>query len=325
MATDNLQTSQSPATEALAGGDPAPGSLRAWLACIRPKTLGVAAAPVAEGLGDAADAGHSFSIPVALATLALSLLMQIITNMENDAGYTKKKAERSTRKGLPRATANGWLTVAAVERAIKFCILLVALDTAYLIAVGGWVMAAISAASVIAAYMYMGGPRPIAYTPFGEFLVFIFFGLVAVGGTYYLQCARLDAEALLAGAALGAIAAGVLAVNNYRDLDHDREVGRRTLAVVTGTYLMQRIYAVMIASAFVFCTILAFMRLELIFMLTVFIWLPSGIVLVQNLRRRKGNELNAVMFGTVRLELRMAFTMTAAGILGAAGYALQWL
>ena len=329
MATDAPQQSNSSTqaadTAPLDAGDPRPGSLRAWLACIRPKTLGVAAAPVAVGLGVAAAAGHEFHFLVAVTTLALSLLMQIITNMENDAGYTKKKAERSTRKGLPRATANGWLTVAAVERAIKFCILLVVLDTIYLITVGGWVMVAVSLASVVAAYAYMGGPKPIAYTPFGELMVFIFFGLVAVGGTYYLQCGRLDVEALLAGAALGAIASGVLAVNNYRDLDHDREVGRRTLAVVMGTAGMQRVYQWLITAAFVFCAALAFTRLELIFMLAVFVWLPAGLALVRDLRKYSGNDLNGVMFRTVKLELRFALTMTLASIAGAVGYLLQWL
>ena len=326
MNNDNLNApAASPSQTARPAKEPSPGSLAAWLACIRPKPLGVAAAPVAVGLGVAAAAGHEFHALTALATLVLSLLMQIITNMENDAGYTKRKAERSTRKGLPRATANGWLTIAAVERAIKFCIVLVVADTLYLISQGGWVMIVISAASVIAAYAYMGGPKPIAYTPWGEFLVFVFFGLVAVGGTYYLQCARLDLAPLLAGAAVGALAAGVLAVNNYRDIEHDREVGRRTLAVVLGANGMRKAYAAMIVSAYVFCAVLAFLQLELIFMLLVFLWAPAGRALVADLPRFRGNDLNGVMFRTVKLELRFAFTMTAASLLGAAGYALGWL
>ena len=95
-----------------------PGSFAAWCASFRPKTLGIAAAPVFVGLAVSAAVTHTFDIVVALATLALSLLMQAISNMENDAGYTKRKAERKSRKGLPRSTANGWLTVAQVERMI---------------------------------------------------------------------------------------------------------------------------------------------------------------------------------------------------------------
>ncbi len=305
--------------------DPKPGSLRAWLSCIRPKTLGVAAAPVAVGLGIAAAAGHEFHLLLAIATMALSLLMQIITNMENDAGYTKKKAERTSRKGLPRATANGWLTVNQVEWAIKFCAFLVVLDTIYLIAYGGWIMIVISAASVVAAYMYMGGPKPIAYTPFGEATVFVFFGLVAVGGTYYLQCGRLDMEALLAGAALGFIASGVLAVNNYRDLEHDREVGRKTLAVVLGPKGMRKAYCMMIFAAFVCTGILSFMKPELIFVLLTFACLPSALKLIKALPNLVGLELNDVMFGTVKLELRFALMMTIGSILGVAAHFQGWL
>ena len=305
--------------------EPKPGSLRAWLACIRPKTLGVAVAPVAVGLGIAAAARHEFHLLLAAATMALSLLMQIISNMENDAGYTKKKAERTTRKGLPRATANGWLTVSQVEWAIKFCAVLVVLDTIYLIAYGGWIMALISATSVVAAYMYMGGPRPIAYTPFGEATVFIFFGLVAVGGTYYLQCGRLDIEALLAGAALGFIASGVLAVNTYRDLEHDKEVGRNTLAVVLGKKGMGNTYSMMILAAFICAGALAFMKPELIFVLLTFLCLPSAIDLIKKLPRFSGLELNEVMFGTVKLELRFALLMTIGSILGVVAHWQGWL
>ena len=103
-----------------------PGSFAAWCASFRPKTLGIAAAPVFVGLAVSAAVTHTFDIVVALATLALSLLMQAISNMENDAGYTKRKAERKSRKGLPRSTANGWLTVAQVERMIKILIGVVA-------------------------------------------------------------------------------------------------------------------------------------------------------------------------------------------------------
>ena len=194
-----------------------PGSFAAWCVSFRPKTLGIAAAPVAVGLAVSAAVTHTFDIVVAIATLALSLLMQAISNMENDAGYTKRRAERKTRKGLPRSTANGWLTVEQVERMIKILIGVVVLDTLFLIYVGGWVMMVISAASVIAAYAYMGGPKPIAYTPFGELVVLIFFGLTAVCGTYYLQAGALSFNSVLLGVALGSVAAAVLAVNSWRD------------------------------------------------------------------------------------------------------------
>lgn len=295
--------------------EPKPGSFAAWMACIRPKTLGIAIAPVAVGLSVSAAVTHTFDVFTAIATLLLSILMQSISNMENDAGYTKKKAERSSRKGLPRATANGWLTVDEVERMIKIFAGVVLLDTAYLIWQGGWIMLIISLASVAAAYAYMGGPKPIAYTPFGELVVFIFFGPVAVCGTYWLQTQTMSLEPVLAGSALGAIAAAVLAVNNFRDWAHDQEVGRRTLAVVIGPKAMARLYCLMLLAGFALIAVQITFNLSLVTAAVVVVCLPRAVKLIGDLPRKSGNELNAVMFGTIQLELLFALMLTIGYIL----------
>lgn len=294
---------------------PRPGSFAAWMTCVRPKTFGIAAAPVVVGLSVSAAVSMQFDFPTAVATLLLSLLMQAISNMENDAGYTKKKAERSTRKGLPRATANGWLTVSEVERMIRVLAFVVALDTAYLIWQGGWVMLLISATSVAAAYGYMGGNKPIAYSPFGELVVFVFFGPVAVGGTYWLQTHEIGLEALLSGSALGVIAAAVLAVNNYRDLEHDREVGRKTLAVMLGADNMERFYAGMLVCAYLLTIAMSITNLRLAGALLVILSLPRAVKLARELPRKHGLELNAVMFGTVKLELLFSLLLTVGSCL----------
>lgn len=303
--------------------EPTPGSFAAWMACIRPKTLGIAVAPVAVGLSVSAAVTHTFNISVAVATLLLSILMQSISNMENDAGYTKKKAERSTRKGLPRATANGWLTVAQVERMIAVFAGIVLIDTAYLIWQGGWVMLAISLASITAAYAYMGGPKPIAYTPFGELIVFIFFGPVAVCGTYWLQTMTLAIEPFLAGSALGVIAAGVLAVNNFRDLHHDQEVGRKTLAVLLGPKLMSKVYCLMLVSGFLLVALMVGLNPELLFACLVIICVPKAYRLIRELKIKTGNELNSVMFGTIKLELLFALTLTLGCLLSLLFFTVQ--
>lgn len=300
---------------------PAPGSFAAWMACVRPKTLGISLAPVAVGLTLSLALAHRLDVPTALATALLAVLMQAISNMENDAGYTRRKAERSSRKGLPRATANGWLTVAAVERMIRFLALLVVADTAYLIWQGGWVMAAISVASIVAAYSYMGGPKPIAYGPLGEAVVFVFFGPVAVAGTVWLQMHVLSPEALLAGASLGAIASGVLAVNNYRDLAHDAEVGRRTLAVLLGKQKMQSVYAFLVSVGFVLTAAIAVLRPALAPVVLVLACLPQAFRLVRELKAKSGLELNGVMFGTIKLELK--FTLLFC--IGALASWLWWI
>lgn len=287
------------------------------MACIRPKTLGIAVAPVAVGLSVSLAVTHAFDILTACATLLLSILMQSISNMENDSGYTKKKAERTTRKGLPRATANGWLTVAQVERMILLFAAVALLDTVYLIWQGGWVMLAISVASVVAAYAYMGGPKPIAYTPFGELVVFIFFGPVAVCGTFWLQTHAISREAILAGCALGSIAAAVLAVNNYRDLVHDAEVGRKTLAVVLGHKGMLLAYNIMLSAGFMLIGALVISSPSLFATGLVFVCVPFALKLMKGLRQKTGLELNEVMFNTIKLELLFSLLLTIGSLLSA--------
>ncbi len=159
--------------------------------------------------------------------------MQVVTNLQNDVGYAERRAAGAGRVGLPRATANGWLSPGAVKRAIVAAIATAAIIALPLILRGDWRVVAIGLASTLAAYTYMGGPRPIAYTPFGELTVFVFFGMTAVCGTYYVQVGGVGGAAWLAGIAVGAHAAGVLLVNNYRDRAHDAATGRRTLPVVS--------------------------------------------------------------------------------------------
>ena len=290
-------------------------SLAAWAACARPKTWIIALAPVLTGLALALAVTGSLNWPIAAATLLLSVLMQIVSNMENDAGYTKRKAENAKRKGLPRATANGWLTVAAVERAIKLLGVIALLDTAYLIYCGGWVMLAIFIASIVAAYCYMGGPKPIAYTPFGEITVFLFFGLVAVCGTYYLQTLTVSTEAVLSASAVGFIAAAVLAVNNYRDEEHDASVGRSTLAVLLGKKGMLAVFTASTLLPYLLTALLAAINHALWPVLFTWGTIPLAVAASHNLARKNGLELNAVMFSVIRLELLFSLTLTAGAII----------
>ena len=292
-----------------------PYSFKAWMACARPKTWAIAIAPVAVGLACALVDQGSIDPIVAIATVLLSILMQAISNMENDAGYTKRKAERSNRKGLPRATAKGWLSVDSVEKAIKVLGLLVVLDTLFLIYVGGFVMAGISLGSIIAAYCYMGGPKPIAYTPFGEFVVFLFFGFVAVCGTYYLQTHTVSMTTLLISAAIGCIAGAVLAVNNYRDLEHDASIGRQTLAVLLKKQAMQSCINLMIGLPFGLMVVVVAMHNDLYPLFICFLAFSKGYTLMKTLPKKEGLELNAVMFNTIKLELIFSLLVTIGCVL----------
>lgn len=291
-----------------------PGSFAAWMACCRPKTWAVSVSPVFAGLAVSLAETGKLSFYTALATLLLAILMQSISNMENDAGYTKRKAERGNRKGLPRATSKGWLTVHQVELGIKILSYLAIIDTIFLIIVGGWIMLLITLASIVAAYTYMGGPKPIAYTPFGELVVFIFFGLVAVCGTYYLQTGTVSWSAIFTAAAVGMLAAAVLAVNNYRDLEHDASVNRHTLAVFLGRDSMSSLYQILVIIPFALVFLAACFSPVLGFTLISFALLRTATGLSKQLTQKKGNELNGVMFGTIKLEVCFVILITIGAV-----------
>ena len=276
----------------------------------RPPTWGVAIAPVITGLAIAlSDTGICHPV-TALLTALLAVLMQAITNMENDAGYTKRKAERSNRKGLPRATSLGLLTIRQVETAIVVLGVLALAVTIYFIVAVSWVFLPITLSSIAAAYLYMGGPKPIAYTPFGEIVVLLFFGLIAIGGTYYLQVQALSINIIIVGAALGLIAAAVLLVNNYRDRIHDESIKRRTLVVVLGEKRSEWIYQFMLSAPYTLIGAIVCMDVSRWSYLLVLASLPAALKLPKLLKSKEGYELNEVLFSTVKLELRFAITLT---------------
>ena len=144
---------------------------------------------------------RDFDPSVALIALGTAVLMQVVTNLQNDVGYTERGGETGTRVGLPRATARGWLRTRDVKLAIVAAIAIALVTALPLILRFGWPVLMLGLAATVAAWAYMGGRRPIAYTPFGELTVFVFFGLVAVCGTYYVQTGTVDRAAAIAGAA----------------------------------------------------------------------------------------------------------------------------
>lgn len=279
------------------------------MAC-RPKTWMIALSPVILGLALSLHIQKKIDIPIAIATGLLSVLMQAITNMENDAAYTRRKAEKSNRKGLPRATSLGLLSVSSVELAIKFCAFFVALDTFYLMYHGGMSIVIISIASVLAAYLYMGGPKPLAYTLFSELVCFTFFGLVAVCGTVYLQCQQLNLHVWLCASILGCLSTAVLVVNNYRDIEHDRSVNRFTLAVTIGKKYTELLYAILLVSPFILIAVLICTDQTKFPILLAFVLFPIAISLIRTLPQKHDYQLNDVLFSTVKFELQLSLLVT---------------
>jgi 1,4-dihydroxy-2-naphthoate octaprenyltransferase len=213
--------------------------------------LPVAIAPVLVGAAMGWGRGDAIAPGPALIVLAAALLIQLTTNLQNDVGYTLRGGDASgTRTGLPRATAQRWLGVAQVRVAIAGVVALALALGASLVAYRGWPVVAIGSASLLAALAYMGGPRPIAYTPFGELTAFLFFGPVAVVGTDWVLTGHVDAVSGVAGVACGCFAAAALAVNNQRDASHDRGAGRSTFAVRFGSCASSRLYALLLVVPF---------------------------------------------------------------------------
>jgi 1,4-dihydroxy-2-naphthoate octaprenyltransferase len=303
-----------PATAAPAPPAIRPGSWDAWRVALRPKTLWIATIPVIVGTCLAWSLAGAFDPAIAFIALNAAVMMQVVTNLQNDVGYTERGGETGTRVGLPRATANGWLGAREVKRAIVAAIAVAQVVALPLMIRGGLPIVATSVASTVAAWAYMGGPRPIAYTPYGELVVFAFFGLVAVGGTWYVQAGTLPAAPLVAGAAIGLHAAAVLLVNNFRDRDHDATTGRRTLAVVLGRDASLALYVLLLFAPFALAALLAWIA-GTAWLALPLLALPWALRLARALgRAAPGAAQNALLFRTVLLEVAFGLLLSAGAL-----------
>lgn len=221
---------------------------RAWILAARPKTLTAAAAPVVAGTGVAAFHGGAVVLP-ALAALAGALLIQVATNLANDYYDFVRGGDNAERVGPVRVTQAGLIPPRTVKHGMLAVLAAALLVGVYLAWVGGWPIVVIGLASLACAVLYTGGPFPLAYHGLGDVFVFVFFGLVAVSGTVYVQTLAWPPDAFLAGAAMGALTTAILVVNNLRDLPTDARAGKRTLAVRLGSGGTKAEYVVLLLAA----------------------------------------------------------------------------
>jgi 1,4-dihydroxy-2-naphthoate polyprenyltransferase len=265
--------------------------IRTWLLASRPKTFPASIAPVLVGIGLAHRIKGDVPWPYAVATLLSALFIQIATNLINDALDFKRGTDTHERLGPMRVTQAGLLSYDAVMRGAYVCLFVAALFGVPLIIRGGWPIVAIGMASMICAYAYTGGPWPLAYHGLGELFVLIFFGVVAVGGTFYILTLQYGIEAFLCGIAAGSLAVVILAINNLRDIPGDRANNKRTIAVRLGE-VKTRIEIVLFAAIpFVSVAIVAWM-LSAPRLCAVFLALPLAIALLLRVYRSSGRELN---------------------------------
>lgn len=226
----------------------APSAAKGWLWAARPKTLAAAAAPVGIGTAMALEAG-AFHAPAALCALLGAMLIQVGTNFSNDYLDFVKGADRASRQGPTRATQAGWISVRAMQRATVFVFALAFASGAYLIWRGGWPVLLVGVSSIAAGVWYTAGRWSLAYLGLADLFVLVFFGPVAVGGTYYVQALHVSAEVVGAGFAPGFLATGILLINNLRDREEDARAEKKTLVVRFGREVGRWLYVGCMAGA----------------------------------------------------------------------------
>ena len=224
-------------------------ALRLWFVASRPRTLPAAVAPVL--VGTALAISEDEFRPLAFtAALIGSVFIQIGTNLANDYSDARRGADTEDRLGPVRVTAGGLMPPQRVLTGTYVAFAVSVTAGAYLAYVAGPEMLAVGVLSIAAGVLYTGGPRPYGYAGLGEPFVFLFFGLVAVAGSYYVQTEDLTWESLALAVPVGLLAAAILVVNNVRDIDTDRRAGKRTLAVKLGRDGARRLFAGMLAAAY---------------------------------------------------------------------------
>lgn len=289
--------------------------ISAWLLAIRPRTLPAAIAPVTLGTAMAITEKH-FAWLAAAAAFSVALLLQISVNLANDYFDCLRGIDTEDRLGPPRVAQSGLIPVRQVRTGMAIGLILTFIPGIYLLAVGGWPVFFIGLACIGAALAYSGGPFPLASHGLGDIFVFIFFGLVAVCGTYYVQALRLTPMAWLMGAIEGLLITAILVVNNLRDIQTDRQSGKRTLAVIIGDRGSKVEYLLLLGGAyaipvFLWLTgrfaawiILPLCSLPLALPLMRFVWKSTG-----------GPILNQALASTAKLALVYSLLLSAGLIL----------
>lgn len=253
--------------------------MKAWILAARPKTLSASVVPVLVGTALA----HSVNWIAFGCALGGAVFIQIGTNLVNDALDFKRGADTSTRLGPLRVTQAGLLSARTVLIGAIVCFVIAALFGIPLVIRAGWPLLVVGLTSIAAAYAYTGGPYPLAYHGLGELFVMIFFGFIAVGGSYYVQRLQIDRNVLLAGFAVGCLAVALLAINNLRDIGNDRASNKRTLAVRFGEDFGRL--------EIVICVLVPFLAIAPITWVPV-VALPLAWVVLRCVQRAKGAELN---------------------------------
>ena len=280
----------------------------------RVRTLPAAIAPVLVGTALAGYA-HVFHPLRFFAALVGAIFIQVGTNLSNDYSDARRGADTEDRLGPVRVTAGGLVPPSRVLVATYVSFGVAVLAGIYLIVVAGWQLLLVGAASILAGVLYTGGPRPYGYEGLGEVFVFLFFGIVAVAGSFFVQVRYLDWEAFALAVPVGLVAAGILVVNNVRDIETDRRAGKRTLAVRLGRARTRRLFAAMIYGAYLLLFVTWVFGPLTGWVMLPWLTMTVGAETVREVRNRvDGPSLNRALAQTGMLQLAFCMLL-AAGVL----------
>ena len=277
----------------------------------RLRTLPAAVAPVLVGTALSATE-RDLRVGGFIAALVGAIFIQVGTNLSNDYSDARRGADTEDRLGPVRVTAGGLVPPRQVLVATYVSFGVAVLVGCYLVAVAGPELLLVGAASILAGVLYTGGPRPYGYEGLGEVFVFLFFGVVAVAGSYFAQTEELAWEALVLAVPVGLLASAILVVNNTRDLETDRRAGKRTLAVRLGRERARALFVAMVASAFASAPLPWLLGSLSPWLLLSWLAAPLAVPLVRVVRTRTdGPSLNVALAGTGRLQLAFCVLLSA--------------
>jgi 1,4-dihydroxy-2-naphthoate octaprenyltransferase len=291
-----------------------PSGIRIWLMAARIRTLPAAIAPVLVGTA-LAGWQHIFHPLRFVAALIGAIFIQVGTNLSNDYSDARRGADAEDRLGPVRVTAGGLVPPRQVLIATYVSFGVAVLAGVYLVVVAGWQLLLVGAASILAGVLYTGGPKPYGYEGLGELFVFLFFGIVAVAGSYFVQVKHLDWKAFALAVPVGLLASAILVVNNFRDIDSDRRAGKRTLAVRMGRDKTRAMFAVIVYLAFLLAPVTWVFGPMKPWVLLPWLTLPLAAQIVREVRNRTdGPSLNQALAHTGMLQLAFC-TLLSAGLL----------
>ena len=288
--------------------------MRIWLMAARPRTLPAAIAPVLVGTALAVTE-VDLRVGGFIAALLGAIFIQVGTNLSNDYSDARRGADTEERLGPVRVTAGGLVPPRQVLVATYVSFGLAVACGAYLVYLvwlAGPILLAIGAASILAGVLYTGGPRPYGYEGLGEVFVFLFFGIVAVTGSYYVQAEQVTWEAFVLAVPVGLLASAILVVNNVRDLESDRRAGKRTLAVRLGRERARTLYGLMVYGAFLTAPVPWVAGSLSAWLLLPLVLLPVAVLLVRVVRAHAdGPTLNLALARTGMLQLAFCVLLSA--------------